>query len=74
MAGRVPFRESKMTRYFGVRCPTCNADVPLAECKPMEGTKVTFYVVPAEPVSCRTCGSSHIIAQWTLHTSTARMD
>lgn len=48
-----------MTRYFGVKCATCNAEVPLAECKPMEGTKITFYVVPAEPVSCRVCGASH---------------
>jgi hypothetical protein len=48
-----------MTKYFGVECKTCEKFIPLAIYRIDEGSQVTFYPVPLEPVPCPACGKSH---------------
>jgi hypothetical protein len=50
-----------MTRYFGVKCATCEEPIPLALCNPNEGRKIAFYV-PVTLLLCPYCASSHLYA------------
>jgi hypothetical protein len=43
-----------------VRCKTCEAYLWLADVVEDEKGKITFYVVPLEPIPCKECGSSHL--------------
>jgi len=50
-----------MTRYFGVKCATCEEPIPLVPCNHDEGRKIVFYV-PVAPLPCPYCASSHLYA------------
>jgi hypothetical protein len=50
-----------MSRYFGVKCATCEQTIPLALCNLDEGRKMAFYV-PVTPLPCPYCASSHLYA------------
>lgn len=49
-----------MAHYFGVSCATCDTKIALAKVEKDTGRQITFYVVPLDPVPCRSCGSSHM--------------
>lgn len=49
------------TRYFGVKCATCEEPIPLTQYEPDERKTVAFFV-PVTPVPCPYCGSSHLYA------------
>lgn len=49
-----------MTKYFGVKCKSCEDSIPLARVTPDNSGEVTIYLVPLEPVPCRACGSSFL--------------
>jgi hypothetical protein len=51
-----------MTRYFGVKCATCEEPIPLARYNTDERKTIALYVVPVTPITCPYCGSSHLYA------------
>jgi uncharacterized protein with PIN domain len=48
-----------MPRFYGVRCSTCEEVIRLGECEPAKD-KIEFYVPPLDPISCKSCGASHV--------------
>jgi hypothetical protein len=51
-----------MTRYFGVKCGTCEEPISLATDSIDESRKRSFCFVPVVPVPCPYCGTSHLYA------------
>jgi NAD-dependent dihydropyrimidine dehydrogenase PreA subunit len=47
-----------MRRYFGVKCSSCEENIPLAVHEIAKGNKINTHLVPLEPIYCRKCGSS----------------
>ena len=47
-----------MTKYYGVKCKTCETRIVLGRCEVNERTTIAFYVAPLDPVPCMDCGSN----------------
>jgi len=47
-----------MTRYCGVKCATCEGNIPLAIIG-AGANQIAFYAIPLDPIPCKGCGASH---------------
>ena len=49
-----------MSQYYGVKCKTCEENIVLGEREGSDGSTITFYTAPLNPVPCNACGSSYM--------------